>query len=110
MIRWSNIMWFFIIFMSGELLAILIFWLLSKVFKRNELSLRGVVRGVLERFFIYFSMANEIFHALTLFGALKIATHIKDDDRVGNDYFLIGNLISVFMAIAYYLLFKHLTI
>lgn len=103
---WKSSLWFLGILLAGELLAILIFWLLSKAFRRNELSLRGVLRGILERTFIYFCMVHEIFHALTLFGALKIATHIKDDDRIGNDYFLIGNLISVFLAIVYYLVFK----
>lgn len=70
------------------------------------MSFSGAIRGTFERLFLFFAMVNDIFHALTLFGALKIATHIKDDDRVSNDYFLIGNLISVSAAIGYFLIYN----
>ena len=95
---------FFGILFSGELIATLLFLMVNRSMKRGGLVFSGVIRGILERAFLYFAMVNGIFHAMTLFGALKIATRIKDDDKVSNDYFLIGNLISVFAAIGYFLL------
>jgi hypothetical protein len=47
--------------------------------------------------------------ALTLLGALKIATRINDkEDKVSNDFFVIGNLISVLFGIGYYVILKEL--
>ncbi len=97
---------FLSVFVAGELIANLCFFVLIKLMSRGKMSFSGAVRGTFERLFLLFAMVNDIFHALTLFGALKIATHIKDDDKVSNDYFLIGNLISVSAAIGYYLVFN----
>jgi hypothetical protein len=44
-------------------------------------------------------LLNGIGHALVFFGALKFGTRIKVDDKVSNDYFLIGNLVSVGLVI-----------
>ena len=106
MIDWLRIGWFVVIIVGGEVIATLIFWAIVRGFKRDKLSVGGVTRGLLERLFLFFCLVNGVMHALTLFGALKIATHIKDDDQVTNDYFLIGNLISAFLAICYYLLYQ----
>jgi len=106
MIELKSVGIFFIILIAEEAIATFVFWLVSKIFRKNKLTLAGVLKGVFERLFIYFSLVNGIFHSLTLFGALKIATHIKDDDKVSNEYFLIGNLISVLLAISNYLIYQ----
>lgn len=95
------------IFMCGELAALLIFWLIVKIFKRNW-SLSGVLRGVLERAFLFIILLINLPQALAFFGALKIATRLKDDDKVSNDYFLVGNLISVLIVIGYYMTSQYL--
>jgi len=97
---------FLVILIAGELVTNLCFFILIKIMNRGRMSFSGAIRGTFERLFLFFAMVNDIFHALTLFGALKIATHIKDDDRVSNDYFLIGNLISVSAAIGYFILYN----
>tara|TARA_Y100001972_G_scaffold128821_1_gene191973 strand:+ start:5958 stop:6299 length:342 start_codon:yes stop_codon:yes gene_type:complete len=97
---------FLVILVAGELVTNLFFFILIKIMNRGRMSFSGAIRGTFERLFLFFAMVNDIFHALTLFGALKIATHIKDDDRVSNDYFLIGNLISVSAAIGYFILYN----
>ena len=89
------------IFVVGELAALIIFWLITKMFSR-QLTLSSVLRGALERLFIYIILLVELPQGLAFFGALKIATRLKDDDKISNDYFLVGNLTSVLTVIGYY--------
>lgn len=89
------------IFVIGELVSLLIFWTITKLFKR-DLTLSGVLRGALERGFLFVIMIINLPQAMAFFGALKIATRLKDDDKISNDYFLVGNLVSVLMVIAYF--------
>lgn len=63
--------------------------------------------------FLLVSLINGYPHSLTLFGALKLATRLKRDntddkekESVYNDFYLIGNFISVMMAIWYVFLYK----
>lgn len=74
---------------------------------------RSILKGLLERFFLTYSLINGLPHALTLFGALKLGTRLKSADnekteegrrreRQYNDYYLTGNFISVILAIFYY--------
>ena len=93
------------IFVAGELIALLIFLLITKMFKK-KIHLSSVLRGALERAFLYIVLINGLTAGLTFFGALKIATRLKDDNKISNDYFLVGNLISVLIAIGYYLISK----
>ena len=90
------------IYVVGELGALLIFFLITKMFKRN-LTLSSVLRGALERAFLFIILLADLPQGLAFFGALKIATRLKDDDKISNDYFLTGNLVSVLIVIGYYL-------
>ena len=92
-----------LIFGAGEVVALFVFWVIARIFHR-KLTLSSVLRGLLERGFIYVTLINKLPQALAFFGALKIATRLSDDDKISNDYFLVGNLISVSLAIGYYLL------
>lgn len=103
-----------LIFTLGEVLAYLIFQKIDKKFRKmaGQESRAGewmpIVKGILERFFVYFSLLNGFAHALSIFGALKIGTRLDEDKKhkVSNDYFFIGNLISVLFAISYLILSK----
>ena len=90
-------------YVIGELVALPLFYLVTKLFNRN-LTLSSILRGALERLFIYLVLLINLPQGLAFFGALKIATRLKDDDKISNDYFLVGNLISVLMAIGYFYL------
>ena len=90
------------IYVVGELGALLMFFLITKMFKRN-LTLSSVLRGALERAFLFIILLVDLPQGLAFFGALKIATRLKDDDKISNDYFLVGNLVSVLIVIGYYL-------
>lgn len=97
----NNIQLNIVIFMIGELLAPPVFFRVTKMFKR-DLTLSSVLRGALERLFIYIVWLVNLSQGLAFFGALKIAARLKDDDKISNDYFLVGNLVSVLMVIGYY--------
>lgn len=81
--------------------------------KSKMLDVRSIVKGLVERAFLTYALLNQFPHALTLFGALKLGTRLKsaDDEKTPegikkeskyNDYFLIGNFVSVTLSIIYY--------
>ncbi|WP_420319114.1 hypothetical protein [Ekhidna sp.] len=90
------------IFVVGELGSLLAFYIITKMFKR-DLTLSSVLRGALERGFLFIILLVDLPQGLAFFGALKIATRLNDDDKISNDYFLTGNLVSVLIVIGYYL-------
>ncbi len=62
-------------------------------------SLRPMLLGVLERLFLYVGLMQGFGQTLILFGALKIGTRLKNEkDKISNDYFLVGNLVSVLLV------------
>ncbi len=101
----SNI-YYIAIYVVGELLALGIFFLVTKMFHR-PLTLSSILRGGLERGFLYIILLVNLPQGMAFFGALKIATRLKDDDKISNDYFLVGNLVSVLIVIGYYLMSQY---
>ncbi len=97
----NNLLIHITIFAVGELIALIIFYLITKMFKR-DLTLSSILRGGLERAFVFIVLLMEMPAGIAFFGALKIATRLKDDDKISNDYFLVGNLVSVLIVIGYY--------
>ena len=91
-----------------ELLAAVIFYLLARwnaqpaeSGKSSRLSWRGLFKGWVERAILVYALVSGYPQALTFFAALKIATRIKDENRISNDFYLIGNILSVCLAILY---------
>ena len=72
--------------------------------KFNRIFSWSIFKGLIERAFLFVSLINDISQAITIFGALKIATRIKADDKISNEYFLVGNLVSISVAFGYYIL------
>ncbi|MBP6861747.1 MAG: hypothetical protein KBC57_05255 [Neisseriaceae bacterium] len=66
----------------------------------------SVWQGIIERVFLSIGLILGLQQVLTLFGALKIGTRLGTSSTVKNHYFLIGNLITVGVAILYYFIFK----
>ena len=95
--------------MLGEVVIHLLFFLISKSIgnpNRDRINLSTVMKGWLERAFIAVVLVLGIASAITMLGALKIATRIKDEEsKVSNDFFLMGNLVSVMFGIGYYVLY-----
>ena len=94
-----------VIIVACEAGAALVFYLLSRWNstgeKKGSISFRSLLKGWVERAFLVFALVAGYPQALTLFAALKIATRIKDDQPISNDFYLLGNLISVSLAILY---------
>jgi hypothetical protein len=64
-----------------------------------------VLKGILERLLLIIGLMNGYPQVITAFAALKIGTRINDKEhKISNDYFLIGNLISLLAALGYVLL------
>lgn len=107
-----------IIILFAEFLLSLLFWIFTpKSVNNKKFDLKSTTKGILERLFMTYSLCQGFPHVLTLFGALKLGTRLKRADKENssenikkeaayNDYYLIGNLISVALSIFYYTLFK----
>ena len=88
------------LYLISELIAFFVFRRVRKHFLGGYGSARPMWSGIIERFFLYLCILTGIYHGFTLFGALKIGTRIKaDENKVSNDYFLIGNMISVSLVL-----------
>lgn len=84
------------IYIASEILAYFIFRGVRKFYLGSNGSNRPMWNGIIERLFLYLCLLSGIYHGLVLFGALKIGTRIKtEENKISNDYFLIGNMISV---------------
>lgn len=102
---------FILFYFLSEFVALFIFKSIRKKYLGSSGSNRPMWNGIIERVFLYLCIFTEVYHGITLFGALKIGTRIKaDESKVTNDYFLIGNIISVSLVLPTSHLYKNLTI
>lgn len=96
-----------------ELILGFIFALIAQEFyKKSEIDIKSIMKGFIERLFLTVFLFNNLPHALTFFSALKLATRLKHNEAPEhiekfNNYYLIGNLISVTIALFYTYLWKH---
>ena len=106
---------FILVFITGEFLIsfLKIFRLLSKKFGQ-ELNRESNARlkGWIERLVIFLGLAASLPQTLVIFGALKIGTRLDEDksNRVKSDFFLVGSLVSLMIAMAFYFSWKKLAI
>lgn len=115
-----NYLYFVLIFIIGEILFNLsLFKYLKKYFNIEKTSGDesvnkflgfeiSVFKGLLERFVLYFALAINLTQILIVYGAIKIGTRFEKNDKIKNDYFLIGNFSSIFVSIIYYFIFNKL--
>ncbi len=97
------------IIIGTELFSIALFTAIARISKSSKsVNAGSIFKGLFERAFIVFALLTGYPQALTFFAALKIGTRIKDDERISNDYYLVGNLISVALAILYTVLLQNL--
>ncbi len=66
----------------------------------------SVFKGLMERFILFTGLVLNFATILIVFGAIKLGTRITNNDKITNDYFLIGNFSSILLAIVYYYIFK----
>lgn len=70
----------------------------------------SIFKGVMERFIIAVFLISNFAPILIVFGTLKLGTRLSEHKDIKNDYFLIGNLSSILIAIVYFYIFKHFCI
>lgn len=92
---------YFVGLIGMELIALPVFFFLRRLFTDNDqLATSSVLKGMLERAVLFIGLLSGINTVLILFGALKIATRLKDEeDKISNDYFLVGNLVSILLVL-----------
>ncbi len=96
-------LWALLIFAFGEIVGLLVFVIIRKKLGPSGNDPGGrwaAARGTLERLVLVTGLVSGYPHILTLFGALKIGTRLQDESKshISNNYFLIGNLTSVLLA------------
>jgi hypothetical protein len=104
-----------LIIVSTELLLTFLFRMITPIEFRGlqYIDLISVLKGLLERAFITVSLVSGYPHALILFGTIKLATRLKridtddhDSEKRFNDFYLIGNFVSIMAAMFYAYLFN----
>lgn len=74
-------------------------------------TINSLLKGMLERVFLIAGMLFGFPQVIIAFGALKIGTRLHEDknSKISNDYFLIGNFISLLGALVYtWICFRYL--
>jgi hypothetical protein len=108
---WNNILWFGVAFLSIELFSLFIFYQIRKKYApANHNSGSSVIKGMLERFAVLLGLAAQIPTIIIFFSALKLGTRLKEqqEPKISNDYFLVGNVTSIIIAITEYLIYQKL--
>ncbi|PUZ20719.1 hypothetical protein DCM91_18330 [Chitinophaga costaii] len=96
-----------------EILVAFVFAMIAQIFyKKVGLNFKSIFKGVAERLFLTIALVHDLTSALTFFSALKLATRLKhkeadDEHNKFNDYYLMGNLASVTVAILYVYVYKN---
>jgi len=117
----EKFLFFFLIFLLGELLINSTFYnYLKRYFEIKDNTAHestpflwipiSIFKGILERFLMYFALTINLPHVLILFGAIKIGTRFEKNNKIKNDYFLIGNFSSVLFSIIYHFIYQYLAI
>ena len=65
-----------------------------------------MIKGNIERLFLFLALVYNFPQALIAFGAIKIGTRIRPDEKISNDYFFTGNMISLLLAIIDYAIWR----
>jgi hypothetical protein len=61
----------------------------------------SVFKGVMERGVITICLLSNIPTVLVVFGTIKLGTRLSENKEMKNDYFLIGNLSTILLAVLY---------
>jgi len=95
--------WLYIILIYALMESVInvVFHIVSSRLGSDENRVISIFKGVLERLFLIIGLAFGYPQVVIAFGALKIGTRFQSNSRVSNDYFLIGNLISLLAALMF---------
>ena len=110
-----NYLWAAIVFILGEFICIFIFNYIRKILgPTKERSFIGlsILKGILERLVMFIGLLYGYPQILIVFGALKLGTRLHQDknEDITNNYFLIGNFLSLLMAMIYTIITQRLSV
>ena len=99
-------LWVAAVFIVGELVSFPIFAAVTRSIgppKSSPARKASVAKGILERAVLLVGLLHGLPQILIAFGALKIGTRLKENGQteISNNYFLVGNLISILLAMLY---------
>lgn len=103
-----------LLFVISEIIIAFGFAVIAQQFyARLGFDFKSIIKGVIERLFLFIALVNGYTQALTFFSALKLATRLKHSETEPtkenrfNDYYLIGNLASVTITIGYVYVYQN---
>ncbi len=104
---------FFGIMILGEVMLWGIFAALSSILRSHSPSFISILKGFIERLILFFGLIMGYPNMIIFFGAIKLGTRLHEDNqnKISNDYFLIGNMISVGAVLGYqYVYFQFMNV
>lgn len=72
--------------------------------KQVEFKVNNILKGIIERLCLFLSFIIGFPQMLIAFGALKVGTKLGKECQVSNDYYLVGNLLSIIIVFSVYLI------
>src|ERR1700744_1829700 len=102
-----------LLFIITEVFIAVIFAVIAQLFYHTlGFNFKAIFKGLAERVFLFVMLINGYTQALTFFSALKLATRLKHEEPKAdldgfNDYYLLGNLLSVAVAVGYVYAYQH---
>jgi hypothetical protein len=98
----------FVLIIVCEIVLAFLFSVIAQVYyQKTKIDFKSLFKGFAERMFLTLFLFNDLASALTFFSALKVATRLKHQESSEgesnrfNDYYLVGNLLSVSVALFY---------
>ena len=93
-----------IVFVCGEIAGLLYFPILNYYLGPENTSawnIKAILKGILERLVLFTALLHGYPQILIAFAAMKLGTrlHHEEGSDISNTYFLLGNLMSIFIAI-----------
>jgi hypothetical protein len=93
---------FILAFSTGDIIALAVFIVIkNKLAPKTNFTDKSILKGLLERLMLLSGFILAIPTIVVFFGAIKLGTRFKTDEkeRISNDYFLIGNVVSAMIAL-----------
>jgi hypothetical protein len=93
-----------VVYFSGEVAGLIIFPVLEKRLNpknNSKFNIEAILKGILERLILFFALLHGFPQILIAFAAMKLGTrlHHEKESDISNTYFLVGNLMSIFIAL-----------
>jgi len=100
------------VFICGEFLSYFIFGFIKRSLVPEEKKLQkiSVIKGILERLTLFIGLLYGFPQIIIAFSAMKLGTRLSQEtkEKISNDYFLVGNLVSILLAMVYTIVVSNL--